>query len=865
MQQSITPLDHPNDNRILHQSLNLAEGFGVDHGQNVDNIARFEATLSGLERGSAFGTSPSPPSNQSATDRAYLPVFARFVDAKFKAGGGPSSISGLGTRNLILKGTKENRYGQLNDSFLSVSSFPSQLVYNETVTKIGKIEYQNGEGFHDVTSVKLEIKFGLNAEPNFMWINLQQANPSLIDYLFLPTSWTTVDLPSGKAKAYSYGFVLPGDPTPPSSAAAKSLLVHEGGFSQTEIRMTFFGIDHDDEFREATNLGFIHGEVMRTNWISHLHDTDMYRFSVASGQRVAFDINTPGLGLGNDKFRARLTLFDSTGRRLNHATYGNRPMMKAPDETEWGWDPYFEHTFAEAGEYYVAVNNNYNGSPMFMTSENLKGTDNISKLVSFDYNSSQALGWYRLTLSDPDDQLVEAVDFGEIQIGTKTRNGQLFSGKDVDMYSFSVVSPGQVLAFDLDYLSGFLGKGRITLFGPLGKSLFFTELFNGWTSRASSGLLNRAPNESQFEPYFEYRFNQTGKYHIAVSAFNNFAFNSINGRNDVNGGGTGRYSLSITNVASTYVANPNRWSGSVSIPNKASGRYTIVPTLETIGPNRHIQADKETWIVVHGRADNSHRFLPLAKNLQSYFDLNSSVDRQVLLLDWRAGAADNLSAIGLQGSEWIPYVAKWVESILETQLRVFGHDLSLIGHSWGSYLSYEIAHRVAGEQRAIVALDPAQANHAAKLLGLDRQHYWSNINFSQVSQMSWAYYGGGGLFGDANLARTAHEKFYLAWQNASDGTRHKAPVLFFERIVAGHANVNSPYRQFSTKYFNLERLMNASFTFGCEKGTCGFKENAMGNGFEGVIRYTDVIDSLTPRRFTYKDRFTGQTIVVPLT
>ena len=79
-------------------------------------------------------------------------------------------------------------------------------------------------------------------------------------------------------------------------------------------------------------------------------DVNMYRFTVAAGQVVDFDIDTtlngPG-GLGS-----YLRLFNAQGQQL---AFNNDAV--APGENVLGFDAYLRYTFATAGTYYIGVSN----------------------------------------------------------------------------------------------------------------------------------------------------------------------------------------------------------------------------------------------------------------------------------------------------------------------------------------------------------------------------------------------------------------------------------------------------------------------------------------------------------------------------
>jgi len=119
-------------------------------------------------------------------------------------------------------------------------------------------------------------------------------------------------------------------------------------------------IDDNDTLAEATALGTITNAPNTVNaTIDPDIDVDLYRFTVAAGQVVDFDIDTATNG--PDGLGSFLRLFDAQGQQL---AFNNDAV--APGETQVGFDAFLRHTFAAAGTYFVGVsnftNNSYNPS-----------------------------------------------------------------------------------------------------------------------------------------------------------------------------------------------------------------------------------------------------------------------------------------------------------------------------------------------------------------------------------------------------------------------------------------------------------------------------------------------------------------------
>lgn len=204
-------------------------------------------------------------------------------------------------------------------------------------------------------------------------------------------------------------------------------------------------------------------------------------------------------------------------------------------------------------------------------------------------------------------------------------------------------------------------------------------------------------------------------------------------------------------------------------------------SLERIGPNgERGQAitNQPTWVIVHGRSCAASDFYSLASAIAM-----RQPETQVLVLDWSEGAADNFPT-GLNGATWTPVVAEWTGRVLKS-LGLTGDQVSLLGHSWGAYIAYDIAANWTDNGhhgvRSIIALDPAFAG-----IGLDL----SQFNFSAVADRSWAFYDND-LYGSAQVALTADESFSILLDSAATSlVKHWACVPLFEHLVRGDDNIS---------------------------------------------------------------------------
>jgi Dockerin type I domain/Bacterial pre-peptidase C-terminal domain len=284
-------------------------------------------------------------------------------------------------------------------------------------------------------------------------------------------------------------------------------------------------VDPDDAISEATTLGAITFSPITTPAsITPDIDVDMYRFTVAAGQVVDFDIDTiqngPG-GLGS-----YIRLFNSLGAELAF-----NDDAAAPGETA-GFDAYLRYTFATAGTYYLGVSN-YNN----VLYTPLNGNNDTA-------GGLHAIGDYQLTLqaipttvNDVDDAISEAIILGTVSTTATTTGNTISSDTDVDMYAFTVAA-NQVVDFDIDTtLNGQGGLGS------------YIRLFDSQGLQLDSNDDGAAPGENVvgFDAYLRHAFNAAGTYYLGVSNFNNVTYSAVTGDGDTAGGlhSTGSYQLIV--------------------------------------------------------------------------------------------------------------------------------------------------------------------------------------------------------------------------------------------------------------------------------------------------------------------------------
>jgi pimeloyl-ACP methyl ester carboxylesterase len=276
--------------------------------------------------------------------------------------------------------------------------------------------------------------------------------------------------------------------------------------------------------------------------------------------------------------------------------------------------------------------------------------------------------------------------------------------------------------------------------------------------------------------------------------------------------------------------------------------------------NLAIQPNLQTWLVIHGRQVEKDMGVGASsmRSLAAAIDARPTGAEQVLVVDWTEGASDSTDGsvfhewVGLNGAAWIPNVADWVTSVL-TSIGITSDKLFLVGHSWGTFLAYEIANRVPGVLERIVALDPAR-----EALDYDDEA----VNFADVTQRAWAFYGNG-LYGSEARAGTADEAFtieYAGWPDGliSWGDAHAAPRHVFESLV--RRNNTNPSDQ-RAAIFNLSRLETTPAR--------PWRTNAYDQVFEGIFTLDDLDDDdrwgdawAEVASFKYRDYSTGNVVTV---
>ena len=364
---------------------------------------------------------------------------------------------------------------------------------------------------------------------------------------------------------------------------------------------------------------------------------------------------------------------------------------------------------------------------------------------------------------------------------------------DVDIYSFSV-DRGQRFSFDIDLLetnSNF--RPFLRLFDSNG-----TELKSNAGGR---GFLEVSTNEA----YIEHEFKSAGAHFIAVSGVGNSQYNPVNATG-YNVGSKGRYRLTVSSGI----------SGHVRLPNSTIDRLVFLSRVDK--PGMPIDSAKPTWIVVHGwNSDSSENGI---KEMATAL-VQSRPKDQVLTLDWGSIAQSGLLDPWGAASGIVP-VGKWAAAALSLE-GFFGHQINLVGHSFGSYVANEIAKYYPGEINSIVALDPA-ANAVSSVYDPLSD---GNVNFSRNTDWSWAFHSS--ILGNENTPVTASEAFIFDSGLWSPRTAHSLALKVFAQMIMDPSDpVNF--------LFSIDNLLDKTFgPWVLDKKSTFFLFEDIVAGYEAVI------------------------------
>ena len=518
-------------------------------------------------------------------------------------------------------------------------------------------------------------------------------------------------------------------------------------------------------------------------------------FSLGSGNyRVAVTVSFPSLAKNTNSFSIAIPEgANAASRTFNVWNAGGGPMTFT-NTSDAAWLSVSPTTATSTGLSDVET-----VSLNFFSAGLLPGnySATITITAGSATNSPMTVSVSLLVVQDPNDRVSGAISLGAITNTVRYTNALSFA-RDVDLCSFTVTA-GQRLSFDIDRPDTPVLDSVIRLFDSSGN-----QLAGGFNNDG------RGPGEpASVESYLEYTFTNSGTFYVGVSGSPNTNYSGATGTNDVTGS-TGNYVL----VVSTGLAGTARRNGDMT-----DYPVDILP----IG-GKAIDAAKRTWIVTHGwtasRAD------PYIVTVASNLALRYPQD-QVLTLDWSAAAVSSFQITDAAAEDAIKNVGIFAADAL-LQRGFTGDKLNLVGHSWGSYVSDELAERIPGGVNTIVALDPGE-DHL--LNNFYDPHAVNEVNFAQHSMFSWAFYsadltGWLGLVlanaGDEATPTTADEAFVV------QGTTHSFVVFMFADLLLNPLNVVAPF-------FDLDRLLAHSYGPWQLNQADYSGGQASGGGYEAVV------------------------------
>lgn len=359
---------------------------------------------------------------------------------------------------------------------------------------------------------------------------------------------------------------------------------------------------------------------------------------------------------------------------------------------------------------------------------------------------------------DLNDQINGAHTLGTVN-STLTMPGGIDAATDVDIFAV-IVSANQRVSFDIDETSGL--DTHLRIFDSNG-----TELAS---NNNATGPGETAGNDS----FIEHTFQTGGTFFVGISSSNNKNYNPTTGVGDV-AGSSGSYTLVVSpGLAGTIQKplNPNKYQVDIIA-------HGSIP--------QAISTNQRTWIVIHGW-NSSRTNENIAAITQALYETRAG--DQVLTLDWSA-AADALTPF-LAEDAILP-VAEWAASAL-VGYGLSGTNINLVGHSFGSYVSDEIAERIPGGVNTIVTLDPA-----ADVLGGYDSDGNGVVDFAAHSFFSWSFHSSS-FSGNEFTPTTADESFVVE-SGADPISAHSHVVFMFAHMLL---NPTDPVSQF----FLITRLLS---------------------------------------------------------
>ena len=250
----------------------------------------------------------------------------------------------------------------------------------------------------------------------------------------------------------------------------------------------------------------------------------------------------------------------------------------------------------------------------------------------------------------------------------------------------------------------------------------------------------------------------------------------------LSGGGDTNYTLDFASTSLTT---------SLTFANTGSTKFlTNLWEFDSSGKTSTVGIDptKQTVLIIHGW---THTGKPeyagddLANLAESI--IKSNPNEQVLALDWEQAAYEPLRDLPSDGlapyraASHVTGVANWAVSELQA-LGIQPGNVTLIGHSLGSYVADVIGHSSFGKVANLYALDPATTGDNPKPYDLDSNAggIQSPRSFDSAATNSFAFYSNQKvvLTDSGEQASTAHYSFLIM-----DTNKHSAGILALNNLV----------------------------------------------------------------------------------
>jgi len=363
--------------------------------------------------------------------------------------------------------------------------------------------------------------------------------------------------------------------------------------------------------------------------------------------------------------------------------------------------------------------------------------------------------------------------------------------------------------------------------------------------------VNNSLSTGESSDFFSFSVRSTGNVNLTLGGMSsnaNLRLFDANGKLLGNAARAGTHSETISQSLKkgTYVLSVDRADGAAdtayTVYLQADLNYENVSvngTDYTLGLKRTdgtaagIASGKETWVVIHGWLASPADVHDLAKAINT-----ANPKLQVLELDWSEVASDSN---GVNVVFNVPDVAAWAAAKL-TSWGIAGTNLNLVGHSFGGYMTDQIAKDVSGGVNRVVALDPA----TAALGGTD----FSGTDFAAHSQYSIAFIGSN--YGTLAAAQTADETISLDVGRASSFAAHSAVRDLFTAMTEQN---NTSHHDNISPLFSLKQISGPS-------AYRPFLADAMGNGYEALMVGKQSGGDWVPATLKYQNYATNRNITI---